>query len=420
MPEIIVIGAGTSGLFSAAFLLKEGYSVEVYEKEKEIGGRAKLWEKNGYKVDYGLHLIRNGKKGFIPSALSKLGEKLDLIPLEHGDMVYWENKDGFRGFFEEIQKNRGLMAEIDKIISSLVKKEISEEDWGRSLHEWVSEVGGSPDLEKFLGFAALEISCPFLERASCGEFFDAMKRRISYGNQPPSYPSGGFWTIHEKLMEIISSLGGKIFLGKEVKKIKVENNEVKGALIDDQTVHAQTVVCAFPCQHLFRVVSEVEPGKMEFLKNIVPTSGISIDYGLSEKITDIKGIMLSRDNFFLMGMVTSNIDDSVAPRGKQLLTFVALTQPGGAKKENLVKMEEIIHKMFPELRSRTEFRRALILPIVDGVELNIHQYRKLRPSPEAAGIHGFFLSGDTLCAEGAGGDLAVTSAMLCVERVKGK
>lgn len=52
--KIAVIGAGFAGLSAAAYLAKEGYSVDVYEKNETVGGRARqLITDNGYVFDMG-------------------------------------------------------------------------------------------------------------------------------------------------------------------------------------------------------------------------------------------------------------------------------------------------------------------------------------------------------------------------------
>ncbi|MGY0034769.1 phytoene desaturase family protein [Pedobacter sp. NJ-S-72] len=52
--KIAVIGSGFAGISSAAYLAKQGYQVDVYEKNPEIGGRARqLITENGYVFDMG-------------------------------------------------------------------------------------------------------------------------------------------------------------------------------------------------------------------------------------------------------------------------------------------------------------------------------------------------------------------------------
>lgn len=43
--KVIVIGAGFSGLSSACYLAKAGFEVLVIEKNKELGGRVRVWQK---------------------------------------------------------------------------------------------------------------------------------------------------------------------------------------------------------------------------------------------------------------------------------------------------------------------------------------------------------------------------------------
>ncbi|RZK55918.1 MAG: FAD-dependent oxidoreductase [Pedobacter sp.] len=53
-PKVAVIGSGFAGLSTAAHLAKDGYLVDVYEKNETIGGRARqLRTDNGYVFDMG-------------------------------------------------------------------------------------------------------------------------------------------------------------------------------------------------------------------------------------------------------------------------------------------------------------------------------------------------------------------------------
>ena len=51
--KAIIIGSGFSGLSAAAFLAKSGIEVTVIEKNKNIGGRSRVFKKNGYTYDMG-------------------------------------------------------------------------------------------------------------------------------------------------------------------------------------------------------------------------------------------------------------------------------------------------------------------------------------------------------------------------------
>ena len=51
--KVIVIGAGFSSLAASCYLAKAGYQVQVLEKNKESGGRARQLKKDGFTFDIG-------------------------------------------------------------------------------------------------------------------------------------------------------------------------------------------------------------------------------------------------------------------------------------------------------------------------------------------------------------------------------
>ena len=52
-PTVAIIGAGPGGLASALLLAKSGVKVTVFERSKEVGGRNKVFERDGFKFDLG-------------------------------------------------------------------------------------------------------------------------------------------------------------------------------------------------------------------------------------------------------------------------------------------------------------------------------------------------------------------------------
>lgn len=426
MKKVIIIGAGTSGLFCGALLSKNGYQVEVYEKTSNIGGRAMCIEKNGFILDYGLHVMRNGEKGFIASLLKEVNANVDMISISEPEILYFENKK-FHEYPGDIKKfiQSDFGEENDKniLFSSIVQPDIVEKNMEKSILEWIKENNLSNKIERFLKLASLAIVCPFIEKASAGELFDVIRRKVLLDYPKIAYPVGGFGEIHKKLSDIILSNGGYIFTRKKVNGIIVENKRCIGVYTNGEKKLSDIVICTLLPKDIFDILDEklISPQKVNFLKNILPTCGVSIDYCLRDKITDIDEIIISVEDLNIIGIVTSNIDPSVAPCGKQLLTFVAITNQDEVNRKTAEKLEEKIKEMFPEIQDNIiEYKRILHLPVIDGVELNVYQSRNKRPSPSFLEIENLFLAGDWLCGEGAGGDIAPTSAKLCVEEIRKK
>ena len=57
MSKVIVIGSGFGGLGAAIRLAAKGHQVELFEKRDKLGGRAYVYEINGFKFDGGPTVI---------------------------------------------------------------------------------------------------------------------------------------------------------------------------------------------------------------------------------------------------------------------------------------------------------------------------------------------------------------------------
>ena len=51
--KVIVIGSGFSSISAACYLAKNGHSVEVFEKNNSLGGRARQLKREGFTFDMG-------------------------------------------------------------------------------------------------------------------------------------------------------------------------------------------------------------------------------------------------------------------------------------------------------------------------------------------------------------------------------
>ncbi len=75
--DIVIIGAGLSGLTAAAYLAREGKSVLVLEKYAETGGLVQSFEREGFVFDAGARSIENA--GILKPLLADLHIELDLF-----------------------------------------------------------------------------------------------------------------------------------------------------------------------------------------------------------------------------------------------------------------------------------------------------------------------------------------------------
>ena len=94
MGKVSVIGSGFSGLSTAAFLAKEGYDVTVFEKNKEVGGRARQFQAEGFTFDMGpsWYWMADVFDKFFHQFDKKASDYFELIQLDPGFQIIFENQ----------------------------------------------------------------------------------------------------------------------------------------------------------------------------------------------------------------------------------------------------------------------------------------------------------------------------------------
>jgi phytoene dehydrogenase-like protein len=74
--DVVIVGAGMSGLTSAAYLSKAGYKVLLCEKEKKVGGLVNSFDYHGFTLDGGIRAIENS--GIVFPMLKDLGLDIEF------------------------------------------------------------------------------------------------------------------------------------------------------------------------------------------------------------------------------------------------------------------------------------------------------------------------------------------------------
>lgn len=423
MWDVIIVGAGVAGLSTGAILAREGLRTLVVERAFMVGGRGKCFEyKKGYLVDYGIHALRMADEGAAASVFRKLGESLEVVEPEESGLYH-------QGEWSELPLSVNAITssplfskeDLDELMKGLTELlgAKPEEYWDVPLKDWAEGAFKSENVRWFIQelLAKLLLIAVDMSETSTGEFFDLVQAFVKSG-KGAGYVVGGWKTITDRLTEIIEE-NGEVRTKAKVDGVLVKEGRVKGVSIRGEKLVADTVVAAIPVQHLFSVVDRnlFPDDYAEKLSSMKPTMGVSIDYGLSGRISEYDTFMCSDP--WMTGATTSNMDPSVAPRGEQLLTvFSVLPSDVVLDKERakaeISRIEEKLGEMFPKFKGSVRWRRPLILRMVDGAALTVTQSQDKRPSPETP-LKGLYLASDTCNGRGAGGDIAYNSAMKCAE-----
>lgn len=127
--KICVIGSGVSGLCSAIELADKGMEVHVFEKNKEIGGRARKFSAEGFTFDMGpsWYWMPDVFENFFKRYDKNLHDYVNLVKLDPGFQIIYNNEtiqipEKFEELvllFEKIEKGAG-----DQLIKFIQEAEI--------------------------------------------------------------------------------------------------------------------------------------------------------------------------------------------------------------------------------------------------------------------------------------------------------
>lgn len=259
MEKIAVIGSGFGGLGAAIRLAARGYNVEIFEKRDKPGGRAYVYQKNGFTFDGGPTVIT---APFLFDELFELAGKkkedyFELVPcdpfyriFDHHHNHFDYNNDHEFTLSEIRKRNEKDVEGYNKFIDTT--KAIFEKGFVELADEpflkFTDMLRVAPDLIKLQSYKSVYnyvkqfIEDEFLRRCFSfhpllvgGNPFDttSIYAMIHYLEREwgVHYSMGGTGSIVNGLVTLFEELGGKIHYNTEVDHLEIENRKVKGLRI---------------------------------------------------------------------------------------------------------------------------------------------------------------------------------------------
>ncbi|WP_292944180.1 phytoene desaturase family protein [Mucilaginibacter sp. 44-25] len=277
--RIVVIGAGFAGLATACVLAKEGYKVTMLEKNDQPGGRARIWEKDGFTFDMGpsWYWMPDVFDNFYALFGKKASDFYTLKRLDPGYRIYYGKDDlldvpadmhQLEQLFESIEpgSSKGLQeflaqAEYKYKVSmsdyvfrpshsitefidlQMIRKSLSMQLL-TSMSSHVRKYFKNPRLIKMLEF-------PVLFLGATPKDTPAMYSMMNYADLALGtwYPMGGMNEIVKAMVSIAESQGVEIKLNTEVTRLEVANGKVSSIQTSNGTYEADMVISGADYEH---------------------------------------------------------------------------------------------------------------------------------------------------------------------------
>lgn len=264
MSKIIVIGSGFGGLGAAIRLAAKGHDVLILEKLDKPGGRAYVYEINGFKFDGGPTVITAPFMfdDLWAAAGRKREDYFQMVPCE----PYYRIFDWNRRAFDYNGSEDFIMSQIDKwnpadrtgyqrfmaTTQAIFQKGFVELADKPFLH-FTDMLKVAPDLIKMQSYLSVYhyvsqfIKDDFLRRVFSfhplligGNPFDSpsIYAMIHYLEREWGihYAVGGTGAIVQAMGRLFTELGGEIRLNTEVAQILVDGRRVTGVRLSDGTI----------------------------------------------------------------------------------------------------------------------------------------------------------------------------------------
>jgi phytoene desaturase len=267
--KIIVIGSGFGGLNAAARLAARGYEVEIFEKRDKLGGRAYVYEGQGFKFDSGPTVITapwlfdetwelagrnredyfklvpcdpfykifdhtgrgfsyNGDRNFILSEI----EKWNPADKDGYDRFMATTKEIFETGIALIDKPFLKMTDMIKVAPDLIRLQSY-----KSVYSYVSQFISDEFLRRCFSFHPLLIGGNPLDAASLYVLIHYLEREWGV-----HYALGGTGAIVQSYGRLLEELGAKVHLNSPVAEILVEGRKTTGVRLADGTIHKADAV----------------------------------------------------------------------------------------------------------------------------------------------------------------------------------
>ena len=299
--DVVIIGAGMSGLAAAIRVALAGKSVLVLERHEAPGGLNSFYRQNGRIFDVGLHALTNfAEKGVKGAPLNKIFRQL-RIPRDSFDL---NPQLGSRIHFPEksltfTNDPARLEAEVSENFPECIDgfREVVRfvEDRDATALTDRGEMAG-PFLERKISDPLLRemILCPILYYGSATEGDIDLDQFVilfrSLYLEGFSRPIDGVRTIIRSLLRKLKEVGGERRMRCGVKKMSVASGRVQELELDDgTTIRAGTVLSSaglVETNRLCGIEEEREPvGRLSFVETISIYRQNPSHFGWNDTIT---------------------------------------------------------------------------------------------------------------------------------------
>lgn len=312
--DVIVIGAGISGLTAAALLAKRGVKTAVVEKSHHPGGSCGIFKRDDITFDQGAAMLYGfGEEGFNPHrfifncleepidvikhdflyCVNYMGKRIRFWPdidrfVEELGQAFPSEKENIREFYEDLSRTyRHVM------IENPVFSTPDEADRMKSLRGVIRHPVSYARFLSYLDKSTESLLRQYFKNPEIFKFFDKLTSTYCYTTvkETPAilaaimfvdnhvggsfYPAGSTLFLPGKLEKVIEENGGDMLMDREVAKILFDGGRPSGVETKNgERLYADNIIYSGTVWNLYGKLIDEEhttEEKREWARSMVPT-----------------------------------------------------------------------------------------------------------------------------------------------------
>lgn len=270
----IIIGAGIGGIATANILAKAGYSVTVYEKNSQAGGRAGLLKQDGFTFDTGpsWYLMPDVFAHYFSLFGKDVNKELDLLRLSPAYKVFFEDQSQLR-IYSDLARDSATFEDVEPGAGKALRSYVNE---GERIYRLSMEhflYSNFAAAGNFANRSVVRHGIKMAKRATTSldryvrSFVKDQKLRqileypaVFLGTSPFSapalyslmsaldfkegvfYPRGGMYTIIERLLALSRELGVEYEYNSPVKCVITNGGKAAAIELQNGTQHSADII----------------------------------------------------------------------------------------------------------------------------------------------------------------------------------
>ncbi len=417
--DVVVIGGGLAGLTAATYLARAGRKVTLFEKARDLGGRAITVTKSDFHFNLGPHALYRGGAGI--QILRELGIAFTGRPptvsngyaFDHGQL------HTFPGGFVSLLTT-GLLRWSEKIEMARLMGTLPKID-ATSLHHltvqaWLERMTRSAKIRQLLSaFIRVSTYANAPERQSAGVALHQTQLALT---KSVLYLDGGWQTLTDGLRASAESAGVRIATGQKITTVEHDTIVHGVRIADGSFLPASAVILTGSPEDALALLPGIDTPLHAWAKTALPIKAACLDVGLARLPRPHALFALGVDQplYFSVHSAAAQL----APRDRAVIQVAKYLDPMQASdlKTDEGELEQLLDLMQPGWREVMVERRFLprltvyhALPTASGGGF------ASRPGAEATGVENLFLAGDWIGSEGLLVDASLASAKRAAQQI---